>query len=393
MDSETFEFVAPRLIFGNGCIKDAGAVAKELGATKVFIVTEKGIVKAGLLDKLKKPLEDSGLNYEIWDKVSPNPRDNEIEKIAKAYKEAEANLLMGIGGGSAMDAAKAAGILVTNKEPINQYEGCNKFKNPIPPLIAIPTTSGTGSEASMWCVITDTRRNAKMSLGGPGMLPKVALVDPALTKGLPPDLTAGTGMDALSHAVESYLSTGSIPPSDALALHSIRLVVENLPLAVANGENMEARTNMALASFEANLAASNTGCGAVHSLGHQLTTDFGVHHGISMGIMMPYVMQFNMIGCMARMRDIAEAMGEDTSVMSDREAALQAAVAIYELQKDMGLVTGLKEVGVKGNDIAGISEKAFLDVDMSTNPRRATVEDIKMIYKTALEENEENIEK
>lgn len=387
MNAEMFEFVAPRLIFGNGCIKEAGVVAEELGATKVFIVTDKGIVKAGLLEELKKSLEDSDLNYEIWDKVSSNPKDNETEQIAKAYKEAEANLLMGIGGGSAMDAAKAAGILVTNKEPINQYEGCNKFKNPIPALIAIPTTSGTGSEASMWCVITDTRRNAKMSLGDPGMLPKVALVDPALTKGLPPHLTAGTGMDALSHAVESYLSTGSIPPSDALALHSLRLIAENLPLAVANGENMEARTNMALASFEANLAASNTGCGAVHSLGHQLTTDFGVHHGISMGIMMPYVMQFNMIGCMARMRDIAEAMGKDTSMMTYRETALQAAVAIYELQKDIGLATNLKQVGVKEDDIPKISEKASLDVDMSTNPRRATVEDIKMIYEMALEEN------
>jgi len=387
MNTEIFEFVAPRLIFGNGCIKEAGVVAKELGATKVFIVTDKGIVKAGLLEELKKSLEDSDLDYEIWDKVSPNPKDNETEQIAKAYKEAEANLLIGIGGGSAMDAAKAAGILVTNKEPINQYEGTNKFKNPIPALIAIPTTSGTGSEASMWCVVTDTKRNAKMSLGGPGMLPKVALVDPALTKGLPSNLTAGTGMDALSHAVESYLSTGSIPPSDALALHAIRLIAENLPLAVANGENMEARTNMALASFEANLAASNTGCGAVHSLGHQLTTDFGVHHGISMGIMMPYVMQFNMIGCMARMRDIAEAMGKDTSMMTDREATLQAVVATYELQKDVGLATNLKQVGAKEDDILKISEKASLDVDMSTNPRRATVEDIKTIYKMALEEN------
>lgn len=384
MEEKGFEFIAPRLIFGNGQVKEAGKLAKELKATKVFIVTDKGIVEAGLLNDLKRSLKEVDLDYRVWDKSSQNPRDDEIEEVAEAFKREKANLLIGIGGGSPIDLAKAAGILVTNQGPINQYEGRNKFHNPIPPLIAIPTASGTGTEASMWCVITDSKRNAKMSLGGPAMLAKIALVDSTLTKTLPPKLTAGTGMDALSHALESYLSTEAMPPSDALALHAIRLIAENLPRAVANGENMEARNNMAIASFEANLAASNTGCGCVHSLGHQLTTDFGVHHGVSMGLIMPYAMQFNMIGCIFRMRDIAEVMGQDTTGMSDREAALQAIKTIYELQKDVGLPTNLKQVGVEEEKIPEMSEKAFHDVDMSTNPRKASIEDIKNIYKMAL---------
>jgi len=378
------EFYLPdKIIFGQGVSEEVGECAKDLNCKKAFIVTDKVIAGLDAFKRIEKSLKDAGIDYYIYTDVEPNPTDVQVERGAKLYKEEKADVLIGVGGGSAMDSAKAIGIIVNNGGSIRDYAGINLFDNPIPPLITIPTTAGTGSEVSVWAVITNTEHNYKMAPGGWKLLPKIALVDPVMMESMPPQMTAATGMDALSHAVEAYCTPWAMPQTDALAIAAIKLIVKHVGPAVSDGSNMEAREGMAMGSLEAGMAFSSAGCGGIHALGHQLSTQCGMPHGMAMAIMMPVLMEYNIIACVDRMIDIAVAMGEKVDGLSKWEAAIKAPSAIRNLVRSIGLPTTLSEYGVEPNIIPELAKWAIKDGDLPGNPRKLTIDEIKELYKRA----------
>jgi len=380
-------FLPERVIFGNGVAQQVGECVKDLKGEKVFLVTDKGVTGLDSFKDVEKSLEKEAVDYYLYAEVDANPTDTQVERGAKLYKEEKADVLVALGGGSSIDSAKAIGISVNNGGAIQDYAGVDLVENRIPPLIAIPTTAGTGSEVSIWAVITNTKGNYKIAPGGWKVLPKVALVDPMMTVGMPPLLTAATGMDALSHAVEAYCTPYAMPQTDAMAMAAIRLIVKHLGPALVNGSNLEAREGMAMGSLEAGMAFSNAGCGGIHALGHQLSTQCGMPHGMAMAIMMPPVMKFNMIACIDQLADIAVAMGEQVEGLSEREAAEKAPLAVRQLLRSVGLPTTLSEYGVDQKLIPNLAKWALKDGDLPGNPRGLALEQIEELYRKAFEEN------
>jgi len=376
-------YLPERVIFGNGVAQQVGQCVKDLKGEKVFLVTDKGVAGLDSFKDVEKSLEKEAVDYYLYAEVDANPTDTQVERGARLYKEEKADVLVAVGGGSSIDSAKAIGILVNNGGSIRDYDGADLFKNQIPPLITIPTTAGTGSEVTMWSVITNTQDNFKMAPGGWKLLPKIALIDPVMMVSMPPLMTAGTGLDALSHAVEAYCVPWSMPQTDALAISAIKYIVKYLGPAVADGSNKEAREGMAMGSLEAGMAFSSTGCGGIHALGHQLSSQCGIPHGTAMGIMMPPLMDYNIIASMDRMVDIAVAMGEQVEGLSKREAATKAPLAVAQLAKSIGIKTKLSEYGVDPKVIPGLAKWALKDGDLPGNPRVLDLEEIKMLYQRA----------
>ena len=380
-------FVHPdRAFFGQGVAQQVGECVKELGGKKAFVVTDEGVVALDVFKGVEESLKEKNVDYHIYAEVDANPTDVQVEKGAERYKREKADVLVAVGGGSSIDSAKAIGILVNNGGSIRDYEGMDLFANPIPPLIAIPTTAGTGSEVTVYSVITNTKDNYKMAPSGWRLIARVALVDPVMMASMPPRLTAATGMDALSHAIEAIYSNYAMPQADALAYASIKLVVKHLGPAVADGSNMEAREGMAMASLMGGMAMC-AGCGAVHARGHQLSNRYGMPHGMAMSIMMPVITNFNIPVCPDRIADIAVALGEDVEGLSKIDAAKKAAHAIRKLGKSIGLPTTLSEYGADPKLIPICAERALKDGDLPGNPVAPTLEQIKDLYKKAFEGN------
>lgn len=376
-------FLPERIIFGNGVAQQVGECVKDLKGKRVFLVTDKGVAGLDAFKDVENSLKKEAVDYYIYAEVDANPTDTQVERGARLYKEEKAGVIVVVGGGSPIDSAKAIGILVNNGGAIQDYAGVDLFENLIPPLITIPTTAGTGSEVTIWAMINNTKDNYKMGPGGWKLLPRVALVDPMMMVSAPPLLTAATGIDALSHAVEAYCTPYAMPQTDALAIAAIRLIVKHLGPAVANGSDLEAREGMAMGSLEAGMAFSSSGCGAVHALGHQLSTQYGMPHGMAMAIMMPPVMKFNMIACVDRLADIAVAMGEQVDGLSKREAAEKAILAVRRLGKSIGLPTTLSEYGADPKLMPNLVKWALRDADLPANPRIPTLEQIQELYKKA----------
>ena len=388
-------FMTPeRVVFGQGVALQAGCYAKEFGAKKVFVVTDENIAKLDAFKKVIDSLADSQIDHVVYSAVDPNPTDVQVNNGAAVYQQAEADALIGVGGGSALDSAKAIGILASNGGSIGDYAidadaedagpDTDPIREPIPPLIAIPTTSGTGAEVSAYAVITQTTDNHKMGPGGWRANPKVALVDPVMTVSMPPQVTATTGMDALSHAIEAYCSPIAMPQTDALALSSFALIAKHLGPAVADGSNLQAREGMSLASLQAGLCM-NAWCGGVHALGHQLSSQYGLPHGLAMAIMMPVVMEFNLIACMDRMADIARALGERIDGLSIMEAAQKAPLAVRRLAASIDLPISLSACGADPNLISVCSQWALKDNNLWGNPRTMTLQQIEALYQKAFE--------
>lgn len=293
-------------------------------------------------------------------------------------------MILSLGGGSSHDCAKGIGMVATNGGHIRDFEGINKSTKPMPPFIAVNTTAGTASEMTRFCIITNTSNKVKMAIVDWRCTPNVAINDPLLMVGMPPALTAATGMDALTHAVEAYVSTIATPVTDSAALMAIKLISQNLRQAVANGQNMEARDKMAYAEFLAGMAFNNASVGYVHAMAHQLGGFYNLPHGVCNAILLPHVEAFNLIACPARFVDIAVAMGENVEGLSVREAADKALAAIKKLSADIGIPAGLTELGVKEEDLKIMAENAMKDACSFTNPRVATLEDVIGIFKAAL---------
>ena len=368
------------VLVGPGSTIKLGKEAKKLGK-KALLVTDQGILDLGLHSTTVNSLEKEGIDIEIYAGVKPDPTDKIVLEGVKFAREKGIDFVVGLGGGSALDVAKTIAFLLCNSGEISEFEGVDKIRDHRLPLVAIATTSGTGSEVSAATVITDTASNKKMVISSASLIPDIAVVDARLTKGIPAKITAATGIDVLVHAIEAYISKNSITISRALAYHSIRYVAENLPLAVGNGEDLEARHRMSVASLMAGMAFSNVGLGACHATAHQLGTTYKVPHGIANAIMLPAVMEYNALVASRRLGQIAVAMGERVEGLSEREKAQQAITAVRRLIKDLGIPEIISAVGGNERDIDKMAKDALNDPTLESNPRQADYEDIVNLYK------------
>lgn len=386
---EPFSFYAPtRIEYGIGKVEQQlKDEIKAIGAKRLLIVTDKGIIKAGLLDVIEEQLKQTEIGYEIFSDVESNPRDTTVIKMAAFAKENKIDAVVAVGGGSAMDAAKAAGLLVTNGGEIYDYFGLDKVKQRALPLITIPTTAGTGSEVTFWSVVDDTRQEitVKESIGSVLICPTVALVDPLMTVGLPARLTAYTGLDALSHAVEGYCALLAEPITDCLSLKAIELIANNLPKAVLNGDNLEARDGMLLGSLIAGIAFFNSDVTLNHCLGEAIGGLKDVHHGLIMGTLSPYVMNYNLATNPNKFAEIARAMGENVQGLPLWEAARKSIDAVVNLSRVIGMPT-LRDLEIDPKDFGVVAEMAMKNVSMESNPRKVSIEDLGEILQDAYDD-------
>lgn len=377
-------FIPTVNLMGPGAVSDIGKQSGILGGAKALVVTDKHLIEAGIVNKVTALLGQSNIEFVIYDHVQPNPTVKNVDEGVSLYKEENCDIIIAVGGGSPIDCAKGIGLLLTNGGVINDYEGLDMSEKPMPPFIAVNTTAGTGSEMTRFTIITDTDRHIKMAIVDWHVTPNVSINDPELMVSMPKALTAATGMDALTHSVEAYVSTIATPVTDSAALKAIELISQYLRMAVANGENIEAREKMAYAEFLAGMAFNNASLGYVHAMAHQLGGFYDLPHGVCNAILLPHVARFNMIACPERFVDIAIAMGENVEGLSTMEAADKCLEAIQRLSGDIDIPDGLAGLGVKEDDMPVLADNAMKDACSATNPRSATKEEIIQIFKNAM---------
>ena len=371
-------------VFGAGTLGQLPDLADEIGMKRPMIVTDPGLVQAGLIDQVTSTLPD----YAVFDGVAPNPtEDNVFEGVAR-YREERCDGIIGVGGGSSLDAGKVIGLMTTHDRPLADYDdntGGDRLINPdIPPIIAIPTTAGTGSEVGRSGVITLKETGRKTVIFSPYLMPSVALCDPELTRRLPKHITAATGADAMTHNIEAYLARGFHPMCDGIALHGAALVYRHLPNAVSNGEeDIEARGQMMIAA-SMGATAFQKGLGATHSLAHPLSTVAGVPHGLANAILLPHVLRFNAETVPERLKDIGVAMGLDIASRSSQDAASVTIDAIKDFLRDIGIPAHLADADVAPDMLPVLVPKAMEDGCHLLNPRPCTEEDFQRLYETAM---------
>jgi len=364
---KSFPFVLPgRIQFGPGVAQTVGDEARPFGQ-RVMVVTDPGVHDAGLIEPIVSELERAGLDCTVFADVEANPRIATVEKAAAAAKEHRAEMLVAVGGGSAIDTAKIVAAIVSHGGGVLDYEGYDRVPGPVIPLIALPTTSGTGSEVTFWAVATDVARNYKLAVASVLLAPRVALVDPLLTTSLPPAMTAGTGFDALSHAIEAYTARCSNPISDALALYAIELVALNLERAVHDGSDVEARCGMSLASLTAGISFGNADTSAAHAMGEALGGVFDTPHGLACAVSLPYMTRYNLPAVTEKTARIGQALGLPTAGLSVHEAAEATIEGLIALGKRVGIPT-MRSFGVTEADIPQLVSIALLNVGNADNP-------------------------
>jgi len=380
-----FSFTGARkIIFGNGSFQQLPEQIRELQAKRPLIVLDKQLAATGMKDQVVELLKKSGMESQIFDKVDPEPKISLADEGAKLALKAKCDLVVGIGGGSAMDVAKAIAVLAANKGKAVDYLGLNKVPGPGLPKIMIPTTAGTGSEVTFTSVFVRPDLKKKEGMNSPFLYPELALLDPLLTVSLPPGPTASTGIDALCHAIESYTSINASPLSELLSLEAIALIAENLRTAVHDGSNIAAREKMLLGSLYAGLGLANAGVTAVHSLSYPLGGKYGIPHGLANTVLLPHVMSYNISGAQEKFVDIAETMGEMVEGLPLREAAYLAVEAVNALIEDCGIQTNLEDLGIKEDDFEEFAKIAMtIARPLANNPRQVTVEDAVAIYEDA----------
>ena len=381
---ELRKFVAPELVFGLDARLLAGRYAKNFGAQKVLIVSDPGIITAGWLDEILHVLDSEGLSYEIYKDVTPNSKEEDVIKGAELYKNEECNAIIAVGGGSTLDCAKGIGIVSSNNRSILEFEGVDKVYNPIPPLICIPTTAGSSADVSQFAIIMDQKRKVKISIISKAVVPDVALIDPVTTTTMDSYLTACTGLDALTHAIEAYVSNASSPLTDTHALNAIQLIWSSLVKTIHNPCDLGLRGNMMLGSLEAGLAFSNASLGAVHAMAHSLGGFLDLSHGECNAILLDHVVDFNFDAEPMRYQHIGEAMGINFDGMTQNEKKAIIIQELKHLKESIGVGHTLKRMGVKESNISQLSKNAMEDSCIVTNPRRPKQEDIEKIFKNAL---------
>ena len=381
---ELRKFVAPEFIFGVGALKLAGRYAKNFGASRILIVTDPGIMAAGWTDRVIENLELEDLPFVIFAGVTPNPRAEEVMRGAEVYKSAGCNLILAVGGGSPIDCAKGIGIVSTNKKHILEFEGVDQVSVPMPPLICIPTTSGTSADVSQFAIITNIQEKNKIAIISKAVVPDVSLIDPLTLTTMDPYLAACTGVDALVHAIEAYVSIAHSPITDLHALAAIRLLSLNLLPSLTAPDNLHLRSQVMLGSLEAGLAFSNASLGAVHAMAHSLGGLLDLPHGECNAILLEHVMSFNFPEASERFLHIGEAMGLELNKrsLSEKKAAILAEVT--RLRKAVGIEQSLGQKGVHRTDVPELSQKAINDPCIVTNPRRPGQRDIEVIFEEAI---------
>lgn len=385
MNHTTFFSTTGRIVMGPGSIQGLAGEIKRLKGTKVLIVTDPGLVSTGIVGRVEGLLSEAGIPFSVFDQVEPDPRF-EIAADALALIRAEkADLVIGLGGGSSIDIAKVAAILATNTDPITAYFGIDLVPNPGLKTVLIPTTAGTGSEVTPIAILSDHHDKLKKGIVSPYLLPACALLDPELTVGLPPGVTAATGMDALIHAIEAYTSKNATSITDMLAVKAMELIFDNLRIACANGENLEARAKMIEGSLLAGMAFANAGVTAVHAFAYPIGSEFHIPHGVANTIMIVPVMEFNLMGNLPKFADIADIFGQNTEGLSERQAAQLSVEAVRELAEDLDVPSRLSVYGVKEEDIPGLA-KGVMKVTrlLANNPRVLSLKDAEMIYRKVL---------
>lgn len=386
MIRKTYGFFMPTVsLMGVGCVNELPARLASLGSKKPFLVTDDVMVKLGVADNIMSMIKNQvGHAPVVFDKTVPNPTDHNVAEGVELFKSAGCDSIITLGGGSVHDCAKGIGIVATNGKKIHDYEGVDKSTKAMPPFIAVNTTAGTASEMTRFCIITNTSTKVKMAIIDWRTTPNISINDPEIMVNMPPFLTACTGMDALTHAVEAYVSTIASPVTDACALQAIALISENLRSAVANGEDMHARDKMAYAQYLAGMAFNNASLGYVHAMSHQLGGFYNLPHGMCNALLLPHVSRFNLISRLDRYAKIAEVMGENINGLSPRAAAEKALEAIVTLSKDVGIPSGLREVNVKEEDHQIMAEHAMKDACGFTNPRVPQLKDVIGIFQAAM---------
>lgn len=361
-----------------------------IGGKKPLLVTDRGIVAAGILKQVLDIMDASGMEYAVYDKTVPNPTDKNVAEAFELYKKENCDSLITLGGGSSHDCGKGVGFLASNGGKIQDYEGVDKSTKPFPPYVAVNTTAGTASEMTRFCIITDTARKVKMAIVDWRCTPSVAINDPLLMAGMPPALTAATGMDALTHAVEAYVSTAATPMTDACAEKAMEFINRYLRRAVANGRDMEAREGMCYAQYLAGMAFNNASLGHVHAMAHQLGGFYDLPHGECNAVLLPHVSQYNLIAARRRFGRIAKLLGERVDGLSATDASQKAIEAIKILSKDVGIPEGLAALGkkygkeVREEDIPIMTANAQKDACGLTNPRIMSDAAVAAIYKAAM---------
>ncbi|KQL46000.1 alcohol dehydrogenase [Brevibacillus choshinensis] len=378
------KFMTPEIIFGNQSIAQIGESLRRLGATRVFLVSDPGVVNAGWVERIMEYLAQQRLEYHLWTNVTANPKDYEIHAGVAEYRSHECNAILGVGGGSAIDAAKAIALLGTNEGSIVEYEGVDKILHPLPPMVMVPTTAGSGSEVSQFSIIVDSARKVKMAIISKSLIPDIAIIDPQTLMTKDKQLTANTGMDVLTHAIESYISLAATPLTEVHSLQAMRLIAKHLRPSAASQYNAEAKQAMAMASLQAGIAFSNAILGAVHAMSHQLGGFLDAPHGEVNAILLPYVLEYNNIASPEKYRQIAECLGENTAGLSSRESSRLALKAVKELARDLDCPESLSAIGLVPEQIELISELALLDVCMTTNPRDMSAHDVATLFRQAL---------
>lgn len=376
-------YLPPLSLVGPGVIADLAEEIRDLECNKVLVVTDKILNELGVVKSVTDLLDAQAVNYVIFDEVKPNPTCANVNDGLVVFNENSCDFILTIGGGSPQDCGKAIGILAANGGEIKDYEGINISKKKGIPTAAINTTAGTASEVTINYVITDEERKVKMVMVDKNCLVSIAVNDPELMLNKPAALTAATGMDALTHAIEAYVTVGAFPWSDHMSLYSIQLISESLRDAVRDGKNLEARSKMAWAQFIAGQAFSNCGLGFVHSAAHQLGGQYNTPHGVANAVLLPHVERFNLSACPEKFAKIAVAMGVDTTGMSTQEAAEAALTAITQLSKDVGIPASIKELGAKPEDFELLAKNALADVCTGGNPKAVSLEDAVKIYQNA----------
>ncbi len=386
MVERAYDFLMPSVnFFGPGVISKIGERAKMLGMKKPVIVTDKFLenLKNGAVAQTLASLKKSGVDYVVYNEVEPNPKIHNIKEVKTLYEKEDADSIITVGGGSAHDTGKGAGIIMTNGDDITKLAGIETLKNPLPPLIAVNTTAGTGSELTRHAVITNEETHLKFVVVSWRNIPLVSFNDPTLMLDIPKGLTAATGMDAFVQAVEPYVSVDHNPITDSQCIQAIKLIESSLREAVANGHNLQARTKMVEAEMLAGMAFNNANLGYVHAMAHQLDDQYDAPHGVCCALLLPYAEEYNLIADPERFAELARIMGENTDGLSSRDAAELSIKAMKQLSEDVGIPHSIKDIGAKPEDFDLMAENALKDGNAFSNPRKGTKEDIVKIFQEA----------
>lgn len=383
MAASTF-FIPSVNVIGADSLKDAMNTMAEYGFRRTLIVTDAMLAKLGMAGDIQKALQERDIFSVIYDGTQPNPTTSNVAAGLKLLKENGCDSVISLGGGSPHDCAKGIALVAANGGDIRDYEGVDRSAKPQLPMIAINTTAGTASEMTRFCIITDEERHIKMAIVDKHVTPLLSVNDSSLMVGMPKSLTAATGMDALTHAIEAYVSVAATPITDACALKAVTMIAENLIVAVEEGSNAQAREAMAYAQFLAGMAFNNASLGYVHAMAHQLGGFYNLPHGVCNAVLLPHVQVFNSQVAAARLRDCVAAMGVDVSGMSEAEGAQACVVAIRQLSQKVNIPAGLRELNVKEEDIPVLATNALKDACGLTNPIQATHDEIVEIYHAAM---------